>query len=205
MRRQPSTRNQRDGFIPKADLSPRASRDPAAVGSGAVSLVRTRCQEFRRAGDPAVPEIVVNDDMDAACIRRDGSGEARNLECRPRGAVLLALDERMRPVHRMATVPIFPVGFARLRQRCAENPEAGVTVLSVRPLRLTMKHRINYVWQAVSQHLGVLETDGLMRAMWEGRSKLCRFACTPFETIGERRPILMKSSTSNPTKEDIQQ
>jgi DNA-binding transcriptional ArsR family regulator len=71
--------------------------------------------------------------------------------------------------------------------------------------RLTMKHGINSTRQAISQHLDVLETAGLVRTRREGRSKLHWFVGTPLKAIGERWPISTDDSTSNPTEEDTRE
>ena len=55
--------------------------------------------------------------------------------------------------------------------------------------RLIMKHGIGSSRQAVSQHLDVLETAGLVRTKREGRSKLHWFVGAPLKAIGERWPI----------------
>ena len=71
--------------------------------------------------------------------------------------------------------------------------------------RLTMKHGINSTRQAISQHLDVLETAGLVRTRREGRSKLHWFVGAPLKAIGERWPISTDDSTSNPTDENIRE
>ena len=54
--------------------------------------------------------------------------------------------------------------------------------------RLTMKHGINSSRQAISQHLGVLESAGLVIAKREGRYKFHWFNGKPLEAIGKRWP-----------------
>jgi DNA-binding transcriptional ArsR family regulator len=55
--------------------------------------------------------------------------------------------------------------------------------------RLTMKHGLSSSRQAVSQHLDVLESAGLLATRREGRSKLHYVDTTPLRTIAERWPI----------------
>ena len=55
--------------------------------------------------------------------------------------------------------------------------------------RLIMKHGISSSRQAISQHLDVLESAGLIRTRREGRSKLHWFEGAPLKGIGERWPI----------------
>lgn len=54
--------------------------------------------------------------------------------------------------------------------------------------RLTMKHGINSSRQAISQHLDVLETAGLIRTQRAGRSKLHWFESAPLKAIPKRWP-----------------
>jgi DNA-binding transcriptional ArsR family regulator len=55
--------------------------------------------------------------------------------------------------------------------------------------RLTMKHGLSSSRQAVSQHLDVLESAGLLATRREGRSKFHYVDTTPLRTIAERWPI----------------
>jgi DNA-binding transcriptional ArsR family regulator len=55
--------------------------------------------------------------------------------------------------------------------------------------RLTMKHGLGLSRQAVSQHLDVLETAGLVRSRREGRYKFHDLDPTPLRTIAERWSI----------------
>jgi DNA-binding transcriptional ArsR family regulator len=55
--------------------------------------------------------------------------------------------------------------------------------------RLTMRHRLSSSRQAISQHLDVLESAGLVRSWREGRFKLHEVDTTPLRTIVDRWPI----------------
>ena len=68
--------------------------------------------------------------------------------------------------------------------------------------RLIMKHGIGSSRQAISQHLDVLESAGLIRTRREGRSKLHWFEGAPLKGIGERWPIPTDPHTSHSTDED---
>jgi DNA-binding transcriptional ArsR family regulator len=52
--------------------------------------------------------------------------------------------------------------------------------------RLAMKHGLSSSRQAISQHLDVLESAGLVRTRREGRYKFHHLDTTPLETIVER-------------------
>jgi DNA-binding transcriptional ArsR family regulator len=52
--------------------------------------------------------------------------------------------------------------------------------------RVTMKHGLGLSRQAISQHLEVLESAGLVRSKREGRYKFHRLDPTPLKAIGER-------------------
>jgi DNA-binding transcriptional ArsR family regulator len=52
--------------------------------------------------------------------------------------------------------------------------------------RLTMKHGLGLSRQAISQHLEVLESAGLVRSKREGRYKFHHLERTPLKAIGER-------------------
>ena len=52
--------------------------------------------------------------------------------------------------------------------------------------RLTTKHRINLTRQAISQHLDLLETAGLVESTRKGRHKLHYINTTPLEPIVDR-------------------
>jgi DNA-binding transcriptional ArsR family regulator len=54
--------------------------------------------------------------------------------------------------------------------------------------RLTMKHGLSSSRQAISQHLDVLETAGLVRTRREGRYKFHHVDTTPLRAIAERWP-----------------
>ena len=55
--------------------------------------------------------------------------------------------------------------------------------------RLLMKHGIDSTRQAISQHLEVLETAGLVRVKREGRYKFHYLDSAPLKQITERWPI----------------
>lgn len=55
--------------------------------------------------------------------------------------------------------------------------------------RLTMKHGLTSSRQAISQHLDVLESAGLVVTRREGRCKLHDVDTTPLRAIAERWPI----------------
>lgn len=52
--------------------------------------------------------------------------------------------------------------------------------------RLTTKHGFGISRQAISQHLDVLESAGLVSTEWEGRCKFHYLDTTPLETISDR-------------------
>ena len=56
--------------------------------------------------------------------------------------------------------------------------------------RLTMKHGLGSSRQAVSQHLDVLESAGLLRTEREGRYKFHFIVTSPLKSIVERWPIV---------------
>ena len=60
--------------------------------------------------------------------------------------------------------------------------------------RLIMKHGIGSSRQAVSQHLDVLESAGLIRVEREGRYKFHWFNGEPLQAISERWPTNGKGS-----------
>jgi DNA-binding transcriptional ArsR family regulator len=55
--------------------------------------------------------------------------------------------------------------------------------------RLTMKHGLALSRQAVSQHLDVLESAGLVRTRREGRCKFHELDTGPLRAIVERWPV----------------
>jgi DNA-binding transcriptional ArsR family regulator len=55
--------------------------------------------------------------------------------------------------------------------------------------RLTMKHQLSSSRQAISQHLDVLESAGLVRSRREGRYKFHHLDTSPLRTIVDRWPI----------------
>ena len=52
--------------------------------------------------------------------------------------------------------------------------------------RLTMKHKLGLSRQAISQHLAVLESAGLVKTKRDGRYKFHYLDTTPLETIADR-------------------
>jgi DNA-binding transcriptional ArsR family regulator len=62
--------------------------------------------------------------------------------------------------------------------------------------RLAMKHGISSSRQAISQHLEVLETAGLVVAKRDGRFKFHWFNGAPLRAITERWPTERKRSNS---------
>lgn len=60
--------------------------------------------------------------------------------------------------------------------------------------RLTMKHDIGSSRQAISQHLEVLETAGLIQVKREGRYKFHWFHGEPLEAITKRWPTSVNRS-----------
>lgn len=65
--------------------------------------------------------------------------------------------------------------------------------------RLTMKHGIGSSRQAISQHLEILETAGLVIAKREGRCKFHWFNGEPLRAIAERWPATRQRSSSRET------
>jgi DNA-binding transcriptional ArsR family regulator len=55
--------------------------------------------------------------------------------------------------------------------------------------RLTMKHQVSSTRQAISQHLDVLESCGLVTTRREGRYKFHHLDTRPLRAIVERWPI----------------
>jgi DNA-binding transcriptional ArsR family regulator len=55
--------------------------------------------------------------------------------------------------------------------------------------RLAMRHGIGSSRQAISQHLDILETAGLVRTRRDGRTKLHFLDTAPLEAIRTRWPI----------------
>jgi DNA-binding transcriptional ArsR family regulator len=53
---------------------------------------------------------------------------------------------------------------------------------------LTMRHGLGSTRQAISQHLGVLESAGLVETQWRGRSKFHFFHPEPLVEITRRWP-----------------
>lgn len=55
--------------------------------------------------------------------------------------------------------------------------------------RLAMNHGLTFSRQAISQHLDVLESAGLITTRRQGRSKLHRIDASPLRAIAQRWPI----------------
>jgi DNA-binding transcriptional ArsR family regulator len=55
--------------------------------------------------------------------------------------------------------------------------------------RLTMRHGLSSSRQAISQHLDLLESAGLVHTSREGRFKFHYVDTTPLRAIGDRWPI----------------
>lgn len=62
--------------------------------------------------------------------------------------------------------------------------------------RLTTRHGVSSTRQAISQHLGVLESAGLVRVEWRGRSKFHFFDREPLAAIARRWPVVGKDNPS---------
>lgn len=60
--------------------------------------------------------------------------------------------------------------------------------------RLTMKHELGMSRQAISQHLDVLESAGLVATHREGRYKFHYLDVTPLKSISERWPTEMRGA-----------
>ena len=60
--------------------------------------------------------------------------------------------------------------------------------------RLAMVHQVASSRQAVSQHLAVLESAGLVRSRRSGRTKLHTLSTDPLRAILERWPLLTEES-----------
>jgi DNA-binding transcriptional ArsR family regulator len=58
--------------------------------------------------------------------------------------------------------------------------------------RLTTKHQLGATRQAISQHLDVLESAGLIRTERSGRYKFHYLDTTPLREIAERWPLPAK-------------
>ena len=71
----------------------------------------------------------------------------------------------------------------KILDELAERP--GQTLFEICS-RLTMKHQLGMSRQAVSQHLAVLESAGLVASRREGRYKFHDLNTAPLEHIAER-------------------
>ena len=88
----------------------------------------------------------------------------------------------------------------------AERPDAGVLVLDELAASdgktlfeicslLTIRHGLGLTRQAISQHLGVLESAGLVVTERRGRSKLHFFNPAPLSEITRRWPITERTDS----------
>jgi DNA-binding transcriptional ArsR family regulator len=68
------------------------------------------------------------------------------------------------------------------------NERNGQTLFEICS-RLVMKHGLSSTRQAISQHLDVLESAGLITSKREGRYKFHSFNPAPLHSIVERWPI----------------
>ncbi|MFI7008570.1 ArsR/SmtB family transcription factor [Streptomyces sp. NPDC050145] len=68
--------------------------------------------------------------------------------------------------------------------------------------RLSMKHGLGLSRQAVSQHLAVLESAGLVGTRREGRYKYHDLDTAPLRQITERWPLPTTPSRTGPTSEE---
>ena len=71
----------------------------------------------------------------------------------------------------------------------------GQTLFEICSL-LTTRHGLSSTRQAISQHLGVLESAGLVLTERRGRSKFHYFNSEPLAAITRRWPVVGKDSTS---------
>ena len=61
--------------------------------------------------------------------------------------------------------------------------------------RLLTRHGLTLTRQAISQHLSVLESAGLVLTERRGRSKFHYFSSEPFAAITRRWPVVGKDTT----------
>ena len=71
----------------------------------------------------------------------------------------------------------------------------GQTLFEICSL-LTTRHGLNSTRQAISQHLGVLESAGLVLTERRGRSKFHYFNGEPLAAITRRWPVVGKDTSS---------
>ena len=71
----------------------------------------------------------------------------------------------------------------------------GQTLFEICSL-LTTRHGLSSTRQAISQHLGVLESAGLVLTERRGRSKFHYFNSEPLTAITRRWPVVGKDVTS---------
>ena len=64
----------------------------------------------------------------------------------------------------------------------------GQTLFEICSVLMT-RHRLSLTRQAISQHLGVLESAGLIRTDRRGRSKFHYFTPAPLAEIASRWPV----------------
>src|SRR5215203_3816843 len=104
------------------------------------------------------------------------------------GKSLLAYNATMSDVYRALADPTRRVILDELSER------DGQTLFEL-CTRLTTRHGLGSSRQAISQHLDVLESAGLVRTRREGRYKFHQLDTTPLETILERwRPTRGRGS-----------
>jgi DNA-binding transcriptional ArsR family regulator len=70
----------------------------------------------------------------------------------------------------------------------------GQSLFEICSLLLT-RHGVGSSRQAISQHLAVLESAGLVTVQWQGRSKLHYFNSEPLEDIAQRWSIPGKDAS----------
>jgi DNA-binding transcriptional ArsR family regulator len=71
----------------------------------------------------------------------------------------------------------------------------GQTLFEICTL-LTTRHGLGSSRQAISQHLGVLESAGLVETEWRGRSKFHYFNSQPLVAIARRWPVVERKAPS---------
>ncbi len=71
----------------------------------------------------------------------------------------------------------------------------GQTLFEICTL-LTMRHGLSSTRQAISQHLGVLESAGLVVTERRGRSKFHFFNSEPLAAIAQRWPIVERGTNT---------
>ena len=71
----------------------------------------------------------------------------------------------------------------------------GQTLFEICSL-LVNRHGLGSTRQAISQHLGVLESAGLVVTEWRGRSKFHYFDSEPLAVINRRWPVVKKGTNT---------